>query len=77
MGWAIAGHLILGLLASCEPLHKFRQTSREGSLDWSVGNPQPFSQPLKVTGIEGLVQCRMGREGKLDCRSFSRVQGLH
>jgi hypothetical protein len=52
MGWAIADHLNLGLLAPCEPLHKLRQTSREGSLNRSVGNPQPFSQPLKVTGIE-------------------------
>ena len=78
MGWVILiTHLILGLLASCEPLHKLRQASREGSLDWSVGNPQPFSQPLKVTGIEGLIQHGMGWEGKLDCRGFSREQGLH
>ena len=50
MGWAMADHLILGLLASCEPLHKLRQANREGSLDWFVGNPQPLSQPLKVPG---------------------------
>lgn len=77
MGWVIAAHLILGLLASCEPLHKLRQAGREGSLDWSICNPQPFSQPLKVTGVKRLIQHRMGWERKLDRRGFSRVQGLH
>jgi hypothetical protein len=52
--------LILGMLASCEPLHKLRQASREGSLDWSVGNPQSISQPLKLTGGQGLIYCGMG-----------------
>jgi hypothetical protein len=52
--------LILGPLASREPFYKLRQASREGSLDWSVGNPQPISQPLKLTGGQGLIYCGMG-----------------
>jgi hypothetical protein len=77
MGWAVAALLILGLLASCEPLNKLCQASREGCLDWSIGNPQSFSQPLKVTGVKRLIQHRMGWERKLDCWGFSREQGLH
>ena len=52
--------LILGPLASREPFYKLRQASREGSLDWSVGNPQPISQPLKFTGGQGLIYYGMG-----------------
>ena len=73
----IVSHLSLGLLTSGEPLHKLRQTRREGHLDWSIGNPQSISQPLEVTGIEGLIHPGMDWERKLDCRGFSRVQGLH
>jgi hypothetical protein len=77
MGWAVAAHLILGLLASGEALHKLRQPNREGSLDWSIDNPQPLSQPLKVTGVQTLIRHGMGWQRKLDRRGFSRVQGLH
>jgi hypothetical protein len=46
--------LILGPLASCEPLYKLRQASRERNLDWTVGDPQTLSKPLKVLGVERL-----------------------
>jgi hypothetical protein len=52
--------LILGLLASSEPFHKLRQSGWEGSLDRTAGNPQPISQPLKLTGGQGLIYCGMG-----------------
>jgi hypothetical protein len=44
--------LILGPLASSEPLDKLCQSGWEGSLDRTAGNPQALSQPLKVTGVQ-------------------------
>jgi hypothetical protein len=47
--------LVPALLASSEPLDKLGQSGWEESLDWTAGNPQSLSQPLKVTGVQRLV----------------------
>jgi hypothetical protein len=51
----ISRSLKLSLLPACEPLHKLRQPSRKGSLNWFVGQPQPLPKLLKVTGALRLV----------------------
>jgi hypothetical protein len=69
--------LILGLLASCEPLHKLCQAHWEGSLDQTVGDPQAFSQPLKVIGVQRLVRRHVSRGRKRNCWGISLEQSLH
>ena len=69
--------LILGLLPPCEPLDKFGQPSRKGSLDRTVGQPQPIPKPLKLTGVQQPVQRGIAWQRKRGCRSIGREQSLH
>jgi hypothetical protein len=69
--------LILGLLASCEPLHKLCQSGWEGSLDRTVGDAQALFKLLKVIGAPRLVRHRAGWTRKSNWWGSCREQSLH
>ncbi len=73
----ISRSLTLSLLPACKPLHKLCQPSREGSLDRTVGDPQPLPKPLKVIRVQRLVQRGVGWGRQRDCWGNTREQGLH
>jgi hypothetical protein len=69
-------NLVPALLSSCEPLHKLCQPSRKWSLNRSVGQPQPLSKLLKVTGTRRLAWNGVGSTRERNCRGVTLEQGL-
>ena len=69
--------LILGNLLSSEPLDKLCQSSWEGSLAWTVGDPQALFKLLKVIGAPRLVRHGAGWTRKPNWWGGCREQSLH